>query len=280
MYPITTIKILSNRFTLTGFSRAGEATSIIVPEMDMVLDAGTIVSTSKFQHIFITHTHLDHSFHIPMLYSHTSPLPRDIYVPAQSLTYFENYLSSSQALNDHDEEKAREICTRRYKLHGVSEEQMIDLGKLYQVEIISCNHTVPSVGYAFYEKRTKLKSDYGNLSGKEIQELRKQGINVSEQVSVPLFAFLGDTTPEVFAAGSNSARVLLERMPVVICECTFLDGEQTPEKGHTHWSGLQPVIEQHPHITFILIHFSLKYKRSEIEEFFTKQSLKNVIPFI
>jgi ribonuclease Z len=280
MYPLTTIKILNNRFTLTGFSRAAEATGLYVPEMDVMLDAGTVVTTTKFRRLFVTHSHSDHSLQIPLMYSASSPTPIDIYVPNESVPYFDAYLTSAQLLNDHGDEKAIDTCAKRYLLHGVSEQQIIELDKSYRVEIINCHHTIPCVGFVFYEKRSKLKSDYIHLTGKQIQERKKQGVDVTEQVSIPLFAFLGDTTPDVFAPGSNSAKVLLDQMPVIICECTFLDGEQSNTKGHTHWNGLKPIIEQHPHITFVLIHFSLKHKRNEIETFFANQSLKNVIPFI
>ena len=280
MHSLTTIKILNNRFTLIGYSRAAEATAIFVPEMDIMLDAGTVVTATKFRHLFVTHSHGDHSFQIPLMYSPSSPRPLDIYIPSESLSYFDAYLTSAQLLNDHGDKKAVTTCAKRYSLHGVSDEQIIELNNSYRVVIIRCYHTVPCIGYAFYDKRNKLKSIYANLSGKEIQEIRKQDIDVTEQVYVPLFAFLGDTTPDVFTSESNSAKILLEEMPVIICECTFLDGEQSNDKGHTHWNGLKPIIEQHPHVTFILIHFSLKYKREEIVSFFANQSLKNVIAFI
>ncbi|CAF1303518.1 unnamed protein product [Adineta steineri] len=280
MNPSTTIKFLNNRFTLTGFSRAGEATGLFIPEMDILLDAGIVVTTAKPRRLFITHSHSDHAYQIPYMYSASSPTPLSIYVPNESVPYFNAYLTSAQLLNDHGDEKAIATCAQRYILHGVTEKQIIDLDNSYRVEIINCCHTIPCVGYAFYEKRSKLKSDYAQLSGKEIQVLKKQGIDITEQVFIPLFAFLGDTTPDVFSMDSNSGRVLLDQMPVIICECSFLYGEQSNERGHTHWNGLKPIIESHPHITFILIHFSLKHKRNEIEAFFAEQSLKNVIPFI
>lgn len=280
MYPLTTIKILNNRFTLTGFSRSAEATAIFVPEMDMILDAGTVVTQTKFRRMFVTHGHSDHSLQIPLMYSPSSPAPVDIYVPNESVPYFNNYLTSAQSLNDHDDEKANATCIKRYRLHGVIEKQIIDLDKAYHVEIINCYHNIPCVGYAFYEKRNKLKSEYSKLNNKQIQELKAQGVSITEQLIIPLFAFLGDTTPDIFSPNTHSAKVLLNQMPVIICECTFLEGEQSNDKGHTHWHGLKPIVEQHPEITFVLIHFSLKYRREEIVKFFTEQSLKNVIPFV
>lgn len=280
MQSLTTIKILDNRLTLTGSSRAAGATGIYVPEMNLMLDAGMVVTTSKFPRLFVTHSHSDHSYQIPYMYSAASTVPLDIYVPQASVPHFDRYLISAQLLNDHGDEKTVSTCSKRYSLHGVSEQEIIDLDGSYRVEAFRCHHTVPCLGYAFYEKRSKLKVEYAQLNGKQIQELKKQGTDVTEQLYVPLFAFLGDTTPAVFASGSHSAQLLLDRMPVVICECTFLDGEQSDDKGHTHWSGIRPIIEEHPNVTFVLIHFSLKHKREDIQQFFKNQSLKNVIPFI
>lgn len=91
---------------------------------------------------------------------------------------------------------------------------------------------------------------------------------------VPLFAFLGDTVPQVFDLNPE-----LFTFPYVITECSFLNGDQTDSKGHTHWSGLKPLVEVHPECTFILIHWSLSHKSQEIREFFDKLGLPNVIPF-
>ena len=280
MYPISTVKVLNNRLTVIGFSRSAEATGLFIPELDLMLDAGLIVTMTKFRRLFVTHSHGDHSFQIPFMYSPSSPAPLDIYVPQLSLSFFEQFLTSAQLLNDHDAEKALSNCQRRFTLHGVSPEEIIDLDKTYRVEILRCHHTVPSVGYAFYEKRTKLKSEFSQCKGEEIRQLRKDGVTISEEVDVSLCAVVGDTTPTVFDRESHSGQVLLERMPLVICECTFLDGEQSDDKGHTHWSGLRPIVVAHPQITFLLIHFSMKHKREEIRQFFEAENLPNVKIFL
>lgn len=280
MYPITKMKILNNRFTLIGYSRSAEATALFIPELDLMLDAGLVVTATKFRRLCVTHCHSDHSFQIPSMYSPSSRFPLQIYVPQISVPFFERYLQSAQLLNDHGAEKALNTCEERFTLHGVSPEQIIDLDQSIRVEIVQCHHTVPSVGYAFYEKRTKLKNEYRHCKGEEIRRLRKDGATISEDVFVPLFAFLGDTTPMVFDRQFHSGQVLLEQMPLIICECTFLEGEQSDDKGHTHWHGLRPIIERHPHITFLLIHFSMKYKADDIVKFFENEQLKNVLLFL
>lgn len=274
------MKLLNNKMTLIGFSRSAEATGIFIPELDLMLDGGLAVTSAKFRRLFVTHCHGDHTFQIPFMYSPSSPAPLNIYVPQSSLSLFENFLTSAQLLNDHGAEKALSTCQQRFTLHGVSPSQIIDLDKSYRVEIVQCHHTVPTVGYAFYEKRTKLKSEFSQCTGEQIRSLKKEGITISEEINVPLFAFLGDTTPTVFDRKSHSGQVLLERMPLIICECTFLDGEQSDDKGHTHWNALRPIIVAHPQITFLLIHFSMKYKTEEIFRFFQNENLPNVKIFL
>jgi hypothetical protein len=55
------------------------------------------------------------------------------------------------------------------------------------------------------------------LIGKEIAELRKNGTVIYQDVAVPCFAFLGDTTCEVLEKNP-----ILFDYPVIIIECTFL----------------------------------------------------------
>ena len=60
------------------------------------------------------------------------------------------------------------------------------------------------------------------------------------------------------------------------------DGEENIaiNKTHIHWKHLRPYVISHPEITFMLFHFSLKYKDEEIKELmeseFKKDNIKNV----
>ena len=76
---------------------------------------------------------------------------------------------------------------------------------------------------------------------------------------------------------------IITEYPVVIIECTFLeekDLEKSVKDKHMHWKHLGPVIKQNPNVSFILTHFSLRYTHSFIIEFFKKEDLKNVIPWL
>jgi ribonuclease Z len=88
-------------------------------------------------------------------------------------------------------------------------------------------------------------------------------------------------SPEVFDLHPE----ILE-CPVVVVECTFLVPEhlsQAQQSHHTHWSQIEQLVKKHENVTFILIHFSLRYKDADIELFFNNLpggKPKNVVPWI
>jgi ribonuclease BN (tRNA processing enzyme) len=66
-------------------------------------------------------------------------------------------------------------------------------------------------------------------------------------------------------------------------ECTFLlddDYSQAEKTFHIHWKDLEVYIRDNPNITFVLYHFSQRYKKKELIEFFSKIDLKNIVPWI
>eukprot|EP01129_Flabellula_baltica_P004988 TRINITY_DN1778_c0_g1_i1.p1 TRINITY_DN1778_c0_g1~~TRINITY_DN1778_c0_g1_i1.p1 ORF type:complete len:222 (+),score=45.56 TRINITY_DN1778_c0_g1_i1:515-1180(+) len=202
--------------------------------------------------------------------------PNKLYVPARMESYAFNYIHSSQELNelvpvDRDEGMSY------VDIIGTKGGDLFQVDNKYWVEVFDCVHTVPTVGYGFYEVRKKLKEVYIGLPGKEIGALRKQGVDIQEDVKIPTFVFLGDTTIEVF----NTSPEILQ-YPVIVTECTFIDDEhidRAASSGHTHYVQLEPYILGHPDITFILIHFSLRYKNADLVDFF-KDKPSNVVPWI
>eukprot|EP01104_Vermistella_antarctica_P010943 TRINITY_DN2977_c0_g1_i2.p3 TRINITY_DN2977_c0_g1~~TRINITY_DN2977_c0_g1_i2.p3 ORF type:complete len:125 (-),score=29.47 TRINITY_DN2977_c0_g1_i2:102-476(-) len=108
--------------------------------------------------------------------------------------------------------------------------------------------------------------------------MRKRGVDVTYEEKTHMFVFCGDTTHRVFEQNSD-----LFNYPVIVTECSFLedDLESNAERTkHTLWKHLKPVIVAHPEVTFVLIHFSLRHSNKDILDFFRKQDLPNIIPFV
>ncbi|KAF3914068.1 hypothetical protein AA313_de0203151 [Arthrobotrys entomopaga] len=82
---------------LIGRSRAAWHTSFLLPSLNAVLDAGVIIDDSRPQNVFITHGHSDHSYNV-LVYCRRMA-PPDIYIPAETAKFLDNYIVSSKSLN-------------------------------------------------------------------------------------------------------------------------------------------------------------------------------------
>jgi len=136
------------------------------------------------------------------------------------------------------------------------------------------------------KKKKKLKPEYTGLEGRKLGQLRKEGIAIDQMYEAPMFAFLGDTTTQLYvehAQLEKEGKENIFRYPLIITECTFLDRDETERAErtkHTLWPELKPFVEGHPQVIFVLIHFSHRYSEGEIRNFFVKEGLKNVVPFV
>lgn len=235
-------KYLENNLTFTGYSRSAERTGFFIKELNYVLDAGEDLKENKPKMVFITHSHLDHCFYITK-YIIENQNDIKIYVPKESYDYFQNYIFKSLEIM---KEKVN-----NFELKGVKEKDIIK-DEEYEIEIISCIHSVPTIGYLFQKKKERI------------------------------FCYLGDTSIEIFEKKKE-----IFNYPLIICECTFLDEEHEKnsiDNEHIHFKQLLKYILKYPKIQFLLIHFSLRYKIQYIQDFFDKEiekyNIKNIFIFI
>jgi len=271
----------------SGYSRAADKTFFTIPELHMGLDAGEVHGRQP-KYVFVTHTHIDHSCDLWYISQKDGTT---IYCPASSQNVIRKYIKAELGLNlNIDFDAPEHAATYRDKHWELVPCKAGDTGKfgkngMYTWEAFNCHHVVDCIGYCFSQATSKLKDEHVGKSGKEIGLLKKQGIEVTEAQQKPLFVYVGDTSIEVFTENPQ-----LFNYPTIIIECTFLDlGEGIEERcardGHIAWSHLEPYVVAHPTILFVLIHFSLRYKRQEVLDFFNNvestlgQKLSNVVLF-
>ncbi|CAF5127747.1 unnamed protein product [Rotaria sp. Silwood1] len=268
-------------YTLIGRSRAADATSLFIPELDMLLDCGCLVTITRPLYRCMTHSHSDHCLDITRLLSRARP--PHVYLPISAVQPMKDYIEKCQILRaagriDPDPTQ----WTPNYELIGVQHDDLLSFRKTMKIRVFDMDHSVPCCGYGFYECRKKLKKEYEHLTSKDIANIKRvnKDLEVCEERLCPLFAFMGDTTAIIFDKYQNE----LFQFPLIIIECSFIDNEKHSERAsdvkHVIWDDLQPFVLQHPEIIFVLIHFSQQYKSEEIREFFRKLNLPNVVPFI
>ncbi|PSR99210.1 beta-lactamase-like protein [Coniella lustricola] len=276
------------QYVLTGKSRAAWHTSFLIPQLNLLLDAGLCVNKQRPKHIFLTHGHTDHTLLTTAFIKRSDP--PDIFCPAEMVDVLNNYLTAKTVLNlgglrtldggqlDVDEEEEEEEVEdgsshwlHTHVTHGVRPGDVVPLRRTidFTAEAFACDHTLPCVGYVFQLNSKKLKQEYIGRKGPELKQLRESGVEITAPQTTPVFAFLGDTTATTLAA---DPQWLQDGIPVVITECSFLYEEhraQAVKTKHTIWADLEPVIRKWPRTTFILMHFSLRYSDEDIRRFFT-----------
>jgi ribonuclease Z len=255
------------QLTIKGHSRGSEKTGFYIPELRMFLDAG-IQSLFEPKHIFITHCHCDHSYALGMLITGINTSPT-IYVPIEHLKLFKNYLDTVYQLANGDFS-----LKDNHKLIGVLADDKIHLTCSHYIKIYDLYHRVPTRGCGIHRIVNKLKDEYKGLSSSEIRKIKKSGTEIVSSIDQPLLIYLTDTNKRIL----NNNEIY--QYKYIMVECTFIldkDYDKAEQCGHIHWKDLEPIIDCNPNITFILIHFALRYRTNEIKEFFKDNKKDNVI---
>jgi len=256
--------------------------------------------------ILITHGHIDHMNALPMLLRHGDGDPKlHIMTPASILYRIRQFAQLSYAVkvDDGDDlppaycpppEAERGFGTNEIfedefnKWHAVIADSVtaLSVGKKgktpLSVRALQLFHgRCTSVGYLLSIPagvKKKLRTDLLGSTKQEtavnVKNAKARGEEVNETVHVPeqpILSFVLDTTIEALQVEKSSTAQRILECPVIMIECTYLEDSKQQEaerRGHVWWGGLVPFVQANPSRTWVLVHFSLRYKDQEIEDFF------------
>jgi ribonuclease Z len=244
--------------TIEGYSRAAVQTYWRIPELKIGFDFGaqpwSFMNTAVW---FVSHTHLDHIAALPVYVARRRMMkmePPTIYLPEGAIEVVERILKLFTRLD-----RGRLPC----HLIAARPGDVIELSRENVVTVSATRHTIPSLGYIVWDRRRKLKPEYHGLSGDQIRDLRLGGAEVTEEIRVPLLAFLGDSAPE----GLDDCPAMYEAR-VLITELTFVAPSHRKDRihkfGHTHLDDLVDRRERFKNEVIIASHFSTRYVESRI----------------
>ena len=258
-------KMTHNGLTIEGYSRAAVQSYWRIPEMRLGFDLGAhpwdFMGTPNW---FISHTHLDHIAALPVYVARRRMMkmePPTIYVPARSKDAIQQMLDSFQRLD-----RGRLPC----ELVPVEPGQEILLSRELAITVHKMQHTLPALGYTVWERRKKLKPEYLGLSGDEIRDVRKTGVEVSEERRTPKVAYLGDST-----IGGLDAHPEMYEAEILILEITFVlpehRGQLIKKMGHIHLDDIVARQEKFGNQVVIAGHFSTRYHPRQIRNVVEKR---------
>ncbi|KAL3528264.1 hypothetical protein ACH5RR_012920 [Cinchona calisaya] len=257
-------------YSIEGVSIGGHETCVIVPQLKAAFDIGRCPSRAVHQNfLFITHAHLDHIGGLPM-YVATRGLyglkPPTVFVPPC----------------------IKEDVDKLFDIHrAMSEVELnfdlvaLDVGETYEmrndliVRPFTTHHVIPSQGYVIYSVRKKLRKQYVHLKGKQIEKLKKSGVEITNTIMCPEVAFTGDTRSDFFLDPCNADAL---RAKILITEATFLDENVTVEHardhGHMHLFEIMEHAQWIRSKAIILTHFSSRYNIEDIRQAISRLQTK------
>jgi ribonuclease Z len=213
---------------IQGVSIAGVETCIQLPGFDLCLDVGkasrSIINTPL---ILVTHGHMDHMGGIAK-HCATRRLmgldPPTYIIPEEYMWNLRDLLGVWRRIDG---------SSMPCKIVSVRAGDKVQIGPNREVRTFRTFHTIPSLGYAIYTGKKKLKPEYQGLPGDKIRDLRLSGVEVSADIWTPEVAFTGDTLTDVL-----EKEPICREARVLITEVTFLDERvdvaAARSRGHIH----------------------------------------------
>jgi ribonuclease Z len=251
---------------ILGYSVAGEETVVAMPQLDVCFDIGKAPDQIiPINHILLTHGHMDHAAGIAYYLSHRNfcgQPPGTILAPANLIAPIRQVVDAWSNLD------GNKIPAN---LVGVKPGDEYQIKPNLFTRVFPTKHSKGSVGYSVIEKRKKLKSEYAGLTGPQIVELKKQGIEIDYPLELPIVTYLGDTRYVDF-----SQLKYIVKSKILIAECTFYEVEHTEraEAGkHMHLDEFVTLIEKLQNDHIVITHTTQRTPMREI-----RRTLKEALP--
>jgi len=250
-------KIEIDDLEIIGYSIAGEETVVAVPQLDVCFDIGKAPDQIiPINHILLTHGHMDHAAGIVYYLSHRNfcgQSPGTILAPANLIAPIEQVVNAWAGLD------GNKIPAN---LVGVKPGDEYQIKPNLLAKVFPTKHSKGSVGYSIIEKRKKLKPEYAGLTGPQIVELKKQGLQIDYPLDIPIVTYLGDTMYVDF-----SQLKYVAESKILIAECTFYEVEhaERAEAGrHMHLDEFVTLLEKLQNDHIIITHTTQRTPMHEI----------------
>ncbi|MCL2701162.1 MAG: MBL fold metallo-hydrolase [Phycisphaerae bacterium] len=257
-------------FSIVGYSVAGEESVIIVPELDVCFDIGKCPREAlPVNHVLLSHGHADHAAGLTYYFAQRDF--QDIaggvcLAPADLVPPLVELMKAWGRVEGH---------VPPYDFVPMRDGEDFELRRGLIARPFAVRHMQPALGYSIIDVRQKLKEDYLGLSGPEIVELKKRGVEITNRVEVPLIAYLGDTGKADYARLPHVANA-----KVLLLECTFFDPDhigRAKAGKHIHVQDLPELLEGMHNERIVLIHVTRRTHMGQAQRVLKKSLPKETL---
>ncbi|MCP4895898.1 MAG: MBL fold metallo-hydrolase [bacterium] len=245
---------------LSGGSRAGEGTLILLPQLRLALDPGRAHrALPPMNQVCVSHGHHDHAGGLAYWASQrllNSMGPAKVYAPGAIADNIRQLLLTAERL-----EGGRPYDAT---VEPVENGDSIVLRADMHLHFFSTDHWVPTLGSRIVWHRRHLRDEFTHLTSEEIAKLRRSGKEVTEEIEVVLLTYCADTGPALF---TDKPWVLDSE--ILLVECSFYrdsDRQRAAEFGHMHIAEVTKVARQFEGRHLVLLHPSRRNRLREVEQ--------------
>jgi len=243
-------------YRVQGISIAGEESVVQIPELDVCFDIGRCPRAAlSSNYVALTHGHMDHTAGLPYYFSQRHFQGMGIGTVVCHPALEQPIHNVMRAFVDLEAQRTP------YKVIPLAPESEIEVKNHIFMRAFQTNHTVPSVGFAVYEKRSKLRPDLVGLPQEQIVALKRKGEEITQTHEIPLICYTGDT-----AWGPHFERPDVLNARILITECTFLEPDHRDRARigkHLHLNDIVQLLEKATAEAVILTHLSRRTNLSD-----------------